>query len=169
MRRLVVEDAPFLVDLLNQPSFLANIGDRGVRNVEDAHRYLRDGPFAMYERFGFGLWLVVRKSDGVAIGTCGLLRRESLPAVDVGYALLPAYWGQGYASEAVQATLRYARDELGLRRIVGVVADGNDASARVLEKAGLRYEGRVTVNPGESEVRLYGRELQGGVRAPEEV
>ena len=95
LRRLGFDDAPFLVGLLNQPSFLANIGDRGVRNVEDAHRYLREGPMAMYEKFGFGLWHVSRRSDGASIGMCGLLRRDILPDVDVGYAFLPEYWGQG--------------------------------------------------------------------------
>lgn len=156
LRRLDAGDAPFLVDLLNQPSFLANIGDRGVRTPEDALRYLRDGPLAMYERCGFGLWLLSRKSDGAAIGLCGLLRRDTLPDADVGYALLPPYWGAGYASEAVQATLRHAREKFGLRRVVAIVSEGNDASVRVLEKAGMKYEGRVTVTEGAPEVLLFG-------------
>src|SRR5688572_24337008 len=137
LRRLEFEDAPFLVGLLNQPSFLANIGDRGVRNVDDAHRYLREGPMAMYEKFGFGLWHVARRADGAAIGMCGLLRREILPDVDVGYAFLPEYWGQGYAFEAAQATLQHAAGKFGLARVIGVVSEGNNGSIRVLEKLGM--------------------------------
>jgi [ribosomal protein S5]-alanine N-acetyltransferase len=159
LRRLEFDDAPFLVGLLNQPSFLANIGDRGVRNIDDAHRYLREGPMAMYERFGFGLWLLARKPDAAAIGMCGLLRRDTLPDVDVGYALLPEYWGRGYAFEAVDATLRHAAAKFGLRRVIAVVSEGNSASIRVLEKAGMRFERMVSMRTGEPDVRLYGRDL----------
>ena len=141
LRRLEFDDAPFLVGLLNQPSFLANIGDRGVRNIDDAHRYLREGPMAMYEKYGFGLWHVSRRSDGAAVGMCGLLRREILPDVDVGYALLPQYWGQGYAFEAADATLRHAAKKFGLARVVAVVSEGNAGSIRVLEKSGMVPEG----------------------------
>ena len=140
MRRLGPDDAPFVVALLNEPSFLENIGDRGVRNVEDAHRYLRDGPMAMYERYGFGLWHAARKSDGAGIGMCGLLKRDSLPDADLGYAYFPAYWGQGYALEAAEATLRHGAQKFGLRRVIGVVSAGNTASIRVLEKVGMRFE-----------------------------
>jgi RimJ/RimL family protein N-acetyltransferase len=159
LRRLVFDDAPFLVGLLNQPSFLANIGDRGVRNVEDAHRYLREGPMAMYEKFGFGLWHVGRRSDGVPMGMCGLLRRDILPDADVGYAFLPEFWGQGYAFEAADATLHHAAATFGLRRVIGVVSEGNDGSIRVLEKLGMRFERMVSMRPDEPDVRLYGRSL----------
>jgi [ribosomal protein S5]-alanine N-acetyltransferase len=115
----------------------------------------------MYERFGFGLWHLARKSDGAAIGMCGLLRRDNLPDVDVGYALLPDYWGQGFALEAVQATLSHAARKFGLPRVVAVVSEGNDASVRVLEKAGLRYEGMVSMHAAEPLVRLYGIQLTG--------
>ena len=159
LRRLDFDDAPFLVGLLNQPSFLANIGDRGVRNVEDAHRYLREGPLAMYEKFGFGLWHVSQRSDGAAIGMCGLLRRDILPDVDVGYALLPQFWGQGYAFEAADATLRHAADKFGLTRVIAVVSEGNSGSIRVLEKLGMSFERMVSMRPNEPDVRLYGRTL----------
>jgi ribosomal-protein-alanine N-acetyltransferase len=159
LRRLEPDDAEFLVGLLNQPSFLANIGDRGVRNADDARRYLREGPMAMYGRFGFGLWLLSRRDDGAPIGMCGLLKRDTLPDVDVGYALLPQFWGQGYALEAVQATLRHAASKFGLKRVIGVVSEGNAASIRVLEKAGMRFERMVSMQPGEPEIRLYGLTL----------
>jgi RimJ/RimL family protein N-acetyltransferase len=159
LRRLDFGDAAFLVGLLNQPSFLANIGDRGVRNVEDAHRYLREGPMAMYEKHGFGLWHVARRADGVAMGMCGLLRRDFLPDVDLGYAFLPEHWGQGYAFEAADATLRHAATKFGLSRVIGVVSENNTASIRVLEKLGMSFERMVSMRPDEPDVRLYGRSL----------
>lgn len=159
MRRLEFDDASFLVELLNQPSFLANIGDRGVRTVDDAYRYLREGPMAMYEKFGFGLWLVVRRADGAAIGMCGLLRRDNLPDVDLGYAYLPEYWGQGYAFEAAQATLQHAAKKFGLGRVIGVVTAGNQGSIRILERLGMTFERMVSMRPNEPDVRLYGRSL----------
>ena len=125
LRRLDFDDAPFVLRLLNEPSFIENIGDKGVRSLEDARGYLREGPMAMYERYGFGLWHVARKADGLGLGMCGLLRRDILPDVDIGYAYLPEAWGQGYAFEAAQATLRHAAGKFGLRRLIGVVSVGN--------------------------------------------
>jgi len=159
LRRFELDDAPFVVELLNQPSFIQNIGDRGVRNVDDARRYLRDGPMAMYEQHGFGLWRASRRSDGVFVGMCGLLKRDILPDVDVGYAFLPEHWGQGFAFEAANATVEHGARKFGLTRIIGVVSDHNAASIRVLEKLGMRFERMYPMHPGEPEVRLYGRTL----------
>jgi RimJ/RimL family protein N-acetyltransferase len=159
LRRLVLADAPFVVELLNEPSFIVNIGDRGVRTLEDAHEYLRAGPMAMYERHGLGLLHVARKPDGAAVGMCGLLKRDILPDVDIGYAFLPAYWGGGFAFEAAQATLLQAARNTSLRRVIGVVSQGNEASIRVLEKLGMRFERTYPMYPDEPEVRLYGMDL----------
>ena len=159
LRRLELDDAAFLVQLLNERSFLENIGDRGVRNVQDAHRYLREGPMAMYAKYGFGLWHVSLQSDGTAIGMCGLLRRDTLPDADIGYAYLPEHWGKGYALEAADATLRHAAEKFGLRRVIAVVSQGNAGSIRVLEKIGMRFERMHSMDPGEADVRLYGRAL----------
>jgi RimJ/RimL family protein N-acetyltransferase len=159
LRRLTVDDAPFVVALYNEPSFLENIGDRGVGNVEDAQRFLRDGPLAMYERHGFGLWHVSRGSDGVGIGLCGLLKRDTLADVDIGYAFFPQFWGQGYAFEAVWATLRHAARAFSLRRVIAVVSSGNTGSIRVLEKAGMRFERMHAMDPNEPEVCLYALDL----------
>lgn len=159
LRRLDFDDAPFLVGLLNQPSFLQNIGDRGVRNVEDAHRYLREGPMSMYDRYGFGLWRVSRREDDVPVGMCGLLKRDILPDVDIGYAFLPEHWGQGYAFEAAQATMEHGIRKFSLNRLIGVVSDHNTGSIRVLEKLGMRFERMFPMRPDEPEVRLYGRSL----------
>ena len=158
LRRLQFDDAPFLVKLLNEPSFIENIGDRGVRSIEDAHRYLREGPMAMYDRYGFGLWHAAGK-DGIAVGMCGLLKRDNLPDVDVGYAFLPQFWGQGFAYEAASATLLHGARKFGLARVVGVVSEGNAGSIRVLEKLGMSFERMFTMREGEQPARLYGRSI----------
>lgn len=157
LRRLEFDDAAFLVRLLNEPSFLENIGDRGVRNETDAHRYLIEGPMAMYARYGFGLWHASLKSDGTAIGMCGLLKRDTLPDADIGYAYFPAYWGKGYAFEAADATLRHAAQKFRLARVIGVVSQGNEGSIRVLEKIGMQFERMHSMHPGEPDVRLFAR------------
>jgi ribosomal-protein-alanine N-acetyltransferase len=161
LRRLTLDDAPFVLALYNEPSFRRNIGDRGVHDLESARRYLREGPMAMYERYGFGLWHVSRKADGMGIGTCGLLRRDTLPDADLGYAYFPAWWGQGYAFEAAEATLLHGARKFGLRRVLAVVSEGNAASIRVLEKAGMRFERMHAMDPAEPPVRLYACELSG--------
>lgn len=159
LRRLNFEDAPFVVRLLNEPSFLHNIGDRGVRNVDDARGYLQEGPMYMYQRHGFGLWHVSRSSDGATVGMCGLLKRDGLPDPDLGYALLPEFRGRGYALEAAAAALRLGTARYGMTRIVAVVSPGNSPSIRVLEKLGMCFERMHLLQPGEPEVRLYAGEF----------
>lgn len=156
LRRLAPDDADFIVELLNQPSFLRYIGDKEVRNNADAVRYIQNGPIASYERFGFGLYLVELKESEVSIGICGLLKRESLPDVDVGFAFLPDYWSLGYAFESAVAVMNYGREVLGLRRIVAITSLDNDASIRLLEKLGLRFERLIKLSEDQSEVRLFG-------------
>lgn len=156
IRKLSAADAEFIVELLNQPSFLRYIGDKGVRNNVDAVQYIQTGPLASYERFGFGLYLVELKETAVPIGICGLLKRDSLPDVDVGFAFLPAYWSQGYALESAAAVMNYGKEVLGLRRIVAITSPDNDASIRLLEKIGLRFEGMIKLSSDQSEVRLFG-------------
>jgi ribosomal-protein-alanine N-acetyltransferase len=159
LRRLAPEDAAFVTRLLNDPAFLANIGDRGVRNEQDARRYLEAGPLDMYQRHGFGLWHVARRSDGASIGMCGLLKRDELPDVDLGYAYLPEYRGQGFALEAAAATLLQASGKFGLKRVIAVVSPANVASIRVLEKLGMRFERMHSMESGAAQVRLYGLDL----------
>jgi RimJ/RimL family protein N-acetyltransferase len=155
LRRLSPDDAEFINELLNQPSFLRYIGDKEVRNSADAVRYIQTGPLASYERFGFGLYLVELKETGVPIGICGLLKRDSLPDVDIGFAFLPNFWSQGYAFESASAVMTYGRDVLGLRRIVAITSPDNDASIRLLERIGLRFEGLIKLSEDQSEVRLF--------------
>jgi RimJ/RimL family protein N-acetyltransferase len=156
LRRLSSDDAEFILELLNQPSFLRYIGDKGVRTTEDAVRYIQTGPVASYERFGFGLYLVELKETRVPIGMCGLLKRDTLPDADVGFAFLPDYWSQGYAFEAASGVMSYGREVLGLRRIVAITSLDNEASIKLLEKIGLKFEGLITPSEDLGEVRLFG-------------
>jgi RimJ/RimL family protein N-acetyltransferase len=153
LRRLTVDDAEFMLGALNEPSFLQFIGDRGVRTLDDARAYLLKGPLDMYERHGFGLFLVSLK-DGTPIGTCGLIQRDTLPDVDIGFAFLPGFWGQGYAYEAASAVLAYGRNDLGLRRIVAITAQDNRSSIRLLEKIGLTFERLIRLNGEGPEINL---------------
>jgi RimJ/RimL family protein N-acetyltransferase len=155
-RWLVPDDAPFIQELVNQPSWLRNIGERNVHDRAGAEGYIANGPVASYAAHGFGLWCVERKEDGAPLGICGLLQRDYLDAPDIGYAFLERHQGQGYASEVTQATMAHARADLGLGRIYASVVASNGASIRVLEKLGMTYL-RPLSQPGDSvEVSLYG-------------
>jgi RimJ/RimL family protein N-acetyltransferase len=156
LRRLALSDAEFILRLVNEPSWLEFIGDKGVRNLADACDYLRKGPFAMYERHGFGLFRVELRPTGEVVGLCGLLKRDSLPAPDIGFAFLPQFWGKGYAHEAAAAVLELGQRAFGLERILAITTPGNRASIRVLEKIGLEFEGMITSDGGE-QLKLFGR------------
>ncbi|HEY0863360.1 MAG TPA: GNAT family N-acetyltransferase [Lacunisphaera sp.] len=140
LRRLTPEDAPFILELLNDPLFLRFVGDKGIRTLEGARDYIINGPMASYAQHGFGLFHVSLRHEGTPIGMCGLLKREALEDVDVGFAYLPQFSGQGYATEAARATLDYGRGVLGLKRIVAITAPDNAGSQNVLRKIGLRHE-----------------------------
>lgn len=140
LRRLTPDDAPFILELLNDPLFLRFVGDKGIRTVDGARDYIVTGPMASYEKHGFGLFHVSLKETAEPIGMCGLLKRDVLEHVDVGFAYLPQYGGRGYATEAAAATLRYGYSTLNLKRIVAITAPDNEASQNVLRKIGLRHE-----------------------------
>lgn len=156
LRRFNPDDARFILELVNDPDWLRYIGDRGVRNLDDARGYIEKGPMGMYARHGFGLYCVELKSDATPIGMCGLLKRETLEDVDIGFAFLPRFRSQGYAREAARATLAYGAEVLGLKRIVATTTPDNDASGALLGKVGLRFERMFTVPGEDREVRLYG-------------
>jgi len=166
LRWLSNDDAPFMLGLLNEPSFIANIGDRGVRTLEGAREYIERGAVASYRDHGFGLYLVERKADGVALGICGLLKRPFLEDADIGFAFLPAYWSQGYAFESSSAVMGHARDRLGLPRIVAIVSPGNLPSIRLLGRIGLEYERMIEMpTPGDT-VALYAPSGRRGPMSP---
>ncbi|MES2126089.1 MAG: GNAT family N-acetyltransferase [Pseudomonadota bacterium] len=154
--RLVTEaDAPFYLDLVNQPSFYRFIGDRGIRTVDAAREAILAGPVAMQATHGFSLYLAVDKASGAPAGLCGLIRRDSLPGVDVGYAFLPAYWGTGLATEAVSATIEHARTTIGLARLLAITSPDNAASIRVLEKLGFTFERVAQLTPEGGDTNIY--------------
>lgn len=140
IRELDEADAPFLLELLNDPGFITYIADRGVRTLDDALAYLRDGPQAMIAQHSFGLWRVALANTDEPIGICGILKRDSLPDPDLGYAILSRHCGHGYALEAASATLTYTRAELGIGRILAITALENPASIRLLGKLGFEFE-----------------------------
>ncbi|MEP7262350.1 MAG: GNAT family N-acetyltransferase [Usitatibacter sp.] len=156
LRFFELSDAPFVLALVNDPDWIRNIGDRGVRTVDQTRGYLERGPIAMYTRLGFGLYLVELKEGGMPVGMCGLIKRDSLPDVDIGFAFMPAWRGKGYAYEAALASRDYGVLALGLKRIVGITAPDNDASGKLLLKLGFKYEETIPgPSPGELS-RLYG-------------
>ena len=159
LRQFEPLDAAFILAILNEPSFIQNIGDRGVRTGDEARAYLLNGPIASYEKNGFGLYLVELKATGEAIGMCGLVRREGLEDVDIGYALLPQFWSRGYAVEAARAVKEYARDVIGLKRLVAISDPANENSIRILEKIGLKFEKIVRLSADDIELKLFATDL----------
>jgi ribosomal-protein-alanine N-acetyltransferase len=155
VRRFMVGDAPFILTLLNEPSFLRYIGDRKVRNLEDARQYILNGPVASYERNGFGLCLVELKESQTPIGMCGLLKREELPDPDIGFAFLPDFWNKGFAFEAAAAVLQDARERLRLERILAITSVDNEASIKLLERLGLRFEKMMKLSANSDDVKLF--------------
>jgi RimJ/RimL family protein N-acetyltransferase len=156
---MTVDDAPCMLGLLNEPSFHEFIGDRGVRTLDQARQYLLNGTIASYGFNGFGLYLVRERELGTPVGICGLVQRTGLDDADLGFALLPAYWGRGYAVEAAAAVLEHARVDLGLLRVVAIVSAGNARSVRVLEQVGFAYERMVQLAGDAAPVQLFRREL----------
>lgn len=155
LRELKAEDAPFLFELMNDPSWLRYIGDKGIRTMEDARCYIVDGPRRMYARHGFGLWLVTLKETATSIGLCGLIQREELDEIDLGFAFLPAYRRQGHAFAAASATIAYAREKLGLRRLLAIMSPENEASGQLLEKLGFHFQRLGRLAPASPAIKLF--------------
>lgn len=158
LRQVEISDDEFLITLLNDPAWLRNIGDRGVRNPTAARQYIKDKIVGSYETFGFGMYLIQLVADGSPVGLCGLVKRSSLPDPDIGFALLPGYRNNGYAQEAAQAVIGHAR-RIGLIRLLGIVIPENTASVRLLERLGFCCEGTYRPPHEETELRLYAQSL----------
>ena len=148
-------DTEFTLELLNQPSFIRYIGDKGARNPDDARRYIVEGPVKSYLEHGFGLYLVELKGDATPIGICGIIKRDTLPDPDIGFAFLPQYWNHGYAFESAAAIMTYARETLKLDRILAITTPDNEPSARLLLKIGLRFERMIRMADDAAELRLF--------------
>jgi len=155
LRHFTLDDAPFVLSLVNDPSWIQFIGDRGVRTLAHAEEYLQNSLMDSYAENGFGLYLVQRKEDKVRLGMCGLVKRPSLPHVDIGFAFLPQFTGQGYAFEAATAVLHHARHDLNLSPIVAIVAPDNQRSIKLLQKLGLHFQKMISLAEDQPEIMLF--------------
>jgi [ribosomal protein S5]-alanine N-acetyltransferase len=160
IRKLTFDDSRFIVKLLNSPGWLRYIGDRGVKTEEDAKVYLQNGPLLSYEENGFGLYLVGLLETGEPIGMCGILKRDSLVHPDLGYSLLPEFTGKGYAYEAANAVVLYAREQLRIKTLLAITMPENATSIKLLEKVGMKYNGVVKSPDGKDNLNLYKLELK---------
>jgi len=154
LRELDPRDAGFILELLNEAAFVQYIGDKGVRTIDDARNYICEGPERSYRQHGFGLYAACLR-DATPIGICGLVKREDLEDVDVGFAVLPRYRSLGYAVESAAAVLAYAERTLGLRRVVAIVSPDNLGSIAVLERIGLKFERMIRLADDRSQVKLF--------------
>lgn len=161
LRRFTTEDAEFVLKLVNDEAWVRNIGDRGIRSLEDARGYIGKMT-AMHEKHGHGAWLVARKDSGLPVGMAGLFRREGLDDADIGFALLPAFYGQDYAYEASVAALREGREKFGLKRITAVTVPTNQSSINLLEKLGLKFVKTVRLPGSDENLSLYAVEWGDG-------
>jgi ribosomal-protein-alanine N-acetyltransferase len=151
-------DAGFILDLVNTPTWLENIGERNVKSEIDAKKYLEKGPLTSYLEHGFGLYKVGLKENNFPIGMCGLIKREMLNDVDIGFAFLPEYEGKGYAFESAVAVMNHARD-LKLERIVAITLPSNIKSANLLKKLNMKFENMIHFQGEEKELMLYSVQL----------
>jgi [ribosomal protein S5]-alanine N-acetyltransferase len=155
IRLMTLSDAAFVCRLLNEPSWLQNIGDRGVRSVADAASYIESKVIQMYTAMGFGMYVAESKADSAPIGICGLVQRPALPAPDIGFAFMPEFWGKGYAREAATAVMRHSRKQLGLDKLLAIVTPSNERSCRLLEALGFVLEGEYRAGADAQALKLY--------------
>ncbi|HEV7814061.1 MAG TPA: GNAT family N-acetyltransferase [Janthinobacterium sp.] len=155
LRTIEAGDAGFYLALVNDPSWIANIGERHIHSLEAAREAILAGPCEKQRTLGFSLYLVERRSDLAAMGLCGLIRRDTLPEVDIGYAMLPPFWGHGYAYEAAAAVVEHARRDLGLKRLLGITSPDNHSSNKLLAKLGLKFNKLVYLGPDDRGTNLY--------------
>ena len=171
LRELTGDDAAFILELVNEPDWLRFIGDRNVHSLEDARGYIARGPAASYAKWGFGLWAVALRGalDGAPaggpsgsdepVGMCGLIRRDSLPHPDLGFAFLARHRGRGYAREAAAAAVALARERFQLARLLAITDPDNTASQAVLEHVGFVFERHFTWSEVGKEQALYSNDL----------
>lgn len=155
LREVTKDDAEFILDLLNQPSFIRYIGDRNVRTIEQARDYIESRFTESYRKFGFGMWAVESKKTKQTIGICGFVKRDSLPDADIGFAFLPQFEKKGYAFESASAALEYGKKVLNLNSVLAITSKDNESSAKLLAKLRFKFE-RLIVLPGsDEELKLF--------------
>ncbi|MEO1263951.1 MAG: GNAT family N-acetyltransferase [Bacteroidota bacterium] len=155
LRHATVGDAPFMFKLLNDPSWIEFIGDRGIKTVEDAQNYILDRIIKSYEENGFGLFLTVLKKDKTPIGLCGLVNRPQIEDVDIGFAFMPGFKGKGYGYESASAVIKYGREKFGLQKIAAITVKENVRSIALIKKLGLRYEKTFAFDGSSDMAELY--------------
>ena len=149
------EDAPFILELINSPKWIQNIGDRNVNSIEEAEVYVKERMTPQLERLGYSNYTVIRKLDGAKMGTCGLYARDGLDGIDIGFAFLPEYEKQGYAHEASARLMDFAVQEMMMPMIQGVTLEENIASRKLLEKLGFKLKGTTRIPNDDEELLLY--------------
>jgi len=155
LKEFTLNDSEFIVELLNSPGWLQFIGDRNINTEEQAKNYLENGPIKSYKENGYGLWLVEKKDDSIAIGMCGIIKRETLDHPDIGFAFLPGFIGKGYAFEIASATMEYAKHQLNISKILAITVSNNSKSIRLLEKIGLKFIKPINFPVSKEELLLY--------------
>ncbi len=155
LREVTRDDAEFILDLLNQPSFIKYIGDRNVRTGAGAVEYIKSRFTHSYRQFGFGMYAVESKETGTPIGICGFVKRDSLPDADIGFAFLPQFEKKGYAFESANAVLNYGRDVLGLERVLAITSKDNESSGRLLAKINFKFESLIKLPHDDEELKLF--------------
>ena len=155
LREVIVDDAEFILDLLNQPSFIKYIGDRNVRTIDEARDYIESRFTESYKKLGFGMWAVELKETNAPVGICGFVKRDSLPDTDIGFALLPQYERKSYAFESAAAVMKYGRDVLQIKRVLAITSKDNESSGRLLGKLNFKFERLIVLSAGDEELKLF--------------
>ena len=155
IRWLKPDDAQFIYDLVNDPAWLRHIGNKHVSNLDGAVTYIEKGPRKMYRNLGFGLNHVSIKENDTAVGICGLLKRETLADVEIGFALLPRFRNQGFAFEAATAVLDTASRDHDISRVVAILTPDNEASARLIGKLGFKFQDSFQREPNSNFLDRY--------------
>lgn len=155
LRHLVRDDAEFILRLLNEPSWLHFVGDKQVKNINDAKKYIELSAITMYQQFGFGLFLVCDKNTDKPLGLCGLMKRDNLDHADLGYAFLPEYWNKGFALEAVKAVLNYAKDTHQLTQLLALTKSSNTPSIKLLNKVHFEFDRDLKVMDDVENLQIY--------------
>jgi len=159
IREFNLNDAEFIIQLVNNPTWIKFIGDRGVKTTEDAEKYLISGPLKSYAKYGYGLWAVIEKESKKPVGMCGLLKRDYLEYPDIGFAMMPEFAGNGFGYESAKATIDYAKNSLQLNILSAITVSHNVNSINLLNKLGLEFEKNIRIPNDKEELMLFNRSL----------
>lgn len=159
IRKLTLDDAEFIFELLNQNSWKKYIGNKNIKTIEDAKQYLIDNPLKMYETHGFGLWCVTKLYSKQPLGVAGIIKRDTLPLIDIGFAFLDRFAGHGYAYEACESILKYTQAQFHSEQILAIVKPENSKSIKLLDKLGFIFKEQVHLNPADDQLNLMEKQL----------